>query len=109
MDEEKTNITSICVNPGPVQTQGAADAMPYMVRPFVALFTPIDQGSLGTIFACTADEVKNNKDFFKGRYLDHASMHVIKPPSPRSQDEVAARNLWTTTMSAVEALGMLDT
>lgn len=83
--------------------------MPYMVRPFVALFTPVAEGSLGTLFAATADDVKNHREFFKGRYLDHGSMRVIKPPSPRSQDEVAARNLWTTTMSAVGALGLLDT
>lgn len=108
MDEENTMITSLCVNPGPVKTQGAADAMPYMVRPFVALFTPVDKGSLGTLYAATAEGVKYQREYFKGRYLDNASMYVIKPPSPASQDEVAARNLWVTTESAVRALGVLD-
>lgn len=102
-------ITSMCVNPGPVKTQGAADAMPYVVRPFVALFTPVHKGSLGTLYAATGEDAKIHRDSFKGRYLDNASMHVIKLPSPRSQDKVAARNLWVTTRSAVMALGLLDT
>lgn len=108
MDEEKTNITSVCVNPGPVKTQGAADAMPYMVRPFVALFAPVSKGSLGTLYAATAEDVTHHREYFKGRYLDNASMNVIKPPSSASQNGVAARNLWVTTESAVRALGVLD-
>lgn len=107
LDEESANIVSLSLHPGAVKTEGAADVMPLLTRPVVALFfMPADKGALTTLFAATAKEVREDRDYWKGGYLDGPTSLAL--PSPRSQDPVAARNLWTTTESAVRATGVLE-
>lgn len=104
---EAENIISVSVNPGPIRTEGAANVMPFMVRPVVGLFFDApEKGALPTLYAAAAKEVKENSDRWKGRYSD--SPGVTKDPTPKSQDAVAARDLWDTTEAAVKALGILD-
>ncbi|KAH7151411.1 hypothetical protein DER46DRAFT_690373 [Fusarium sp. MPI-SDFR-AT-0072] len=107
MDEEDANIISLSLNPGTVRTDGAADVMPFMVRPLVRLlFTAPERGADTSLFAATGKEIKENSEQWKGRYLDGPGR--IKMPSLRAQDAVAGRNLWNITEAAVRATGALD-
>ncbi|XP_044724160.1 short chain dehydrogenase domain-containing protein [Hirsutella rhossiliensis] len=89
MDVEPGNIISLSLNPGPVKTEGAAGA-----------------GARTTLFAAAADEVRENSERWKGRFLDGPGR--VKSPSRRAQDVVAARNLWSITAAAVRATGALE-
>ncbi|KAG5743196.1 hypothetical protein H9Q70_014087 [Fusarium xylarioides] len=92
MDEEGADIISLSLNPGTVRTDGAADVMPFMVRPLVyLLFTAPERGADTSLFAAAAKEVRENSEQWKGRYLDGPGK--IKVPSLRAQDAVAGRNL----------------
>ncbi|KAH7258850.1 uncharacterized protein BKA55DRAFT_723558 [Fusarium redolens] len=107
MDEDDANIISLSLNPGTVRTDGAADVMPFMVRPLVyLLFTAPERGADTSLFAATAKDVKENSEQWKGRYLDGPGK--IKEPSLRARNAVAGRNLWNITESAVRAIGVLD-
>ncbi|KAI6752570.1 hypothetical protein HG530_013939 [Fusarium avenaceum] len=107
MDEDNANIISLSLNPGTVRTEGAADVMPFMVRPLVyLLFTAPERGADTSLFAATAKEVRENSEEWKGRYLDGPGK--IKMPSVRARDIIAGRNLWNITETAVKALGALD-
>ncbi|OLN95480.1 putative oxidoreductase C736.13-like protein 4 [Colletotrichum chlorophyti] len=107
MDEEGTNIISLSLNPGTVRTDGAAEVMPFAVRPLVwLLFTDAAKGADTTMFAATAKEVKEHSEHWKGRYLDGPGR--IKTPSPKARDSVTARNLWNITAAAVKGTGVLD-
>ncbi|CAG1998534.1 unnamed protein product [Fusarium graminearum] len=100
MDEEDANIISLSLNPGTVRTDGAANVMPFMVRPLVRfLFTAPERGADTSLFAATAEEIKENSERWKGRYLDGPGR--IKVPSLRARDAVAGRNLWNITEAAV--------
>ncbi|KAM0401881.1 hypothetical protein ACHAQC_002578 [Fusarium culmorum] len=107
MDEEDANIISLSLNPGTVRTDGAANVMPFMVRPLVRfLFTAPERGADTSLFAATAKEIKENSEQWKGRYLDGPGR--IKVPSLRARDAVAGRNLWNITEAAVRGTGALD-
>ncbi|KAI9152361.1 Short-chain dehydrogenase/reductase [Paramyrothecium foliicola] len=107
MDAENVKIISLSLNPGTVRTDGAAQAMPFMVRPLVGLlFTEPQRGADTTMFAATSKAVKENSELWKGRYLDGPGR--ITSPSPRAEDGVTARNLWNITESAVRGTGALD-
>jgi hypothetical protein len=106
MDEEGASVISISVNPGTVRTEGAAEVMPFVARPFVwLLFTDPAKGADATLFAATAEEVRRNKDQWKGSYIDGPG--VSKTPSPKARDAVVARNLWNITEAAVRNTGVL--
>ncbi|KAK7403407.1 hypothetical protein QQX98_010820 [Neonectria punicea] len=107
MDEDGVSIISLSLNPGTVRTEGAAEVMPFMVRPLVyLLFAAPERGADTSLFAATAQEVKENSEKWKGRYIDGPGK--IKVPSLRARDLVAGRNLWNTTELAVRAIGALD-
>ncbi|EKG13734.1 hypothetical protein MPH_09200 [Macrophomina phaseolina MS6] len=107
MDAEGVDIISISLNPGPVKTQGAADVLPFMVRPMVWLFFKDPaEGAQTTLFAAAAAEIREEKERWKGGYLDGPGK--LKSPSPRARDPQVAYNLWHTTESAVRAIGVLD-
>lgn len=106
LEEESANIISLSLHPGAVKTEGAAGVMPFLARPVVALtFMPTDKGALTSLFAATAKEVRENRDHWKGGYLDGPATLAL--PTSRSRDPVAARNLWNTTEAAVRATGVL--
>ncbi|GKT46897.1 putative oxidoreductase [Colletotrichum spaethianum] len=107
MDEDGVGITSLSVNPGTIRTEGAADVVPFVVRPLVwLLFTEPAKGADATLFAATAEEVKRDSERWKGKYLDGPG--TIKTPSPKAWDDVIARNLWNITATAVQNTGALD-
>lgn len=107
MDEEGAGIISLSLNPGTIRTEGAADVMPFVVRPLVwLLFTDAAKGADTTMFAATAREVRENSEQWKGRYLDGPGR--VKVPSPKARDAVAARNLWNITAAAVKGTGALE-
>ncbi|CAN8103585.1 unnamed protein product [Discula destructiva] len=108
MDEDNSNVLSLSINPGPVKTEGALPALPFLARPMVALFfTAPAKGALTQLFAATATEVSQDKEKYKGAYLDGPGS--IKTPATRALDVILARNLWKVTEAAVKAVGALDT
>ncbi|KAF6789049.1 oxidoreductase C736.13-like protein 4 [Colletotrichum sojae] len=107
MDEEGADIISLSINPGTVRTEGAADVMPFVVRPFVwLLFTDAAKGADTTMFAATARDVKEDRERWKGQHLDGPGN--IKTPSPKARDAAIARSLWDVTAAAVKGTGALD-
>jgi hypothetical protein len=84
---EDAKIVSLSLNPVTVRTDGAADVMPFMVRPLVyLLFTAPERGADTSLFAATAKEIKESSEQWEGRYLDGPGR--IKVPPLRAWDSV---------------------
>lgn len=107
MDEEGTSMVCLSLHPGLVKTPGAGEVMPLAVRPLVWLFfAKPERAVLTTMFAATAQQIREDRENWKGKYL--VSPGLRREPSRAARDMMAARNLWVTTEAAVRNTGVLD-
>jgi len=101
-DAASIDLVSTSVHPGAVSTEGAATAMPaewiFTLLKLVAV-SP-EMGATSSLFAATAAEVRQDKEAYKGRYLDEKGR--VKTPHSKAQSPLVARDLWETTKAGVE-------
>ncbi|KAH7915543.1 hypothetical protein BJ138DRAFT_1141561 [Hygrophoropsis aurantiaca] len=93
---EGQNITVISLHPGAVNTfsdRPELASWKWLVAPIVALFfVPRDVGAYTSAFAAASDEVKKDKQKYRGAYLTPVTK--LDTESKMARDENTARELW---------------
>ncbi|KAK0438321.1 uncharacterized protein EV420DRAFT_1736230 [Desarmillaria tabescens] len=98
ISEPPVPITVISLHPGSVDTfthkWPLAPLWKLLVVPVV---TSIDRGSYTSFFAAAGKDVKDNRDNYKGAYLEDKPPHIANP-SKVARDDDLAEQLWTITV-----------
>ncbi|KAK0204004.1 hypothetical protein DFS33DRAFT_1384274 [Desarmillaria ectypa] len=98
VSEPPIPITVISLHPGSVDTfthkWPLAPLWKLLVAPVV---TDIDRGSYTSFFAAAGKDVRDNRDKYKGAYLEDNPARIANP-SKVAQDDDLAERLWTVTV-----------
>lgn len=105
MDAENIPIISTSLNPGIVATEGQSRLTFGLLGPFWWLIKTFASGSPGkgavpSLYLAVAEEVRNRKEDFAGRYFDPSLKAVA--PSKLASDPKLATNLWELSEKTVE-------
>ncbi|ORY27906.1 NAD-P-binding protein [Naematelia encephala] len=100
-DESTSEIISLAVNPGLVDTPATKRSLwfLYFVPKSWVFYTPL-QGASASLFAAASPIVRENSALYRGAYL--TSFGKISKPSQLGQDNQLARHLWATSEAVVE-------
>lgn len=103
--ESPVHITTMAVHPGIVNTTWT-EQMPWVIRWFVRVyFLNPKRGSYNSAFAASSKRVANNKDMYKGAYLQAHPVGKIGKLAKDVMDDERAKELWETTE---KFLGSID-
>ncbi|KAI0067198.1 NAD-P-binding protein [Artomyces pyxidatus] len=102
LDAENIPITVMVVHPGGVATPAAKRHTPVIIHPYIwlAALTPY-QGAFTSLFAATSPKVSDDREKYKGQYLEPYG-EIGKLTTKESLDSTLARRLWTTTEAVVQ-------
>ncbi|OLN85423.1 putative oxidoreductase C736.13-like protein 8 [Colletotrichum chlorophyti] len=95
MDEQGLPILSISVHPGGVDSEGCKDIGNAVFSLVRSTFLTPDQGAITTLFAATAEKVRQNPETFKGKYLEPYGKVVT--PHPVSKNQKQVKGMWDNT------------
>lgn len=99
-----TPITAISLHPGSVDTfthkWPLAPLWKLLVAPVV---TDIDRGSYTSFFAAAGKDIRDNRDKYKGVYLEDKPTRIANP-SKVGRDNDLAQRLWTITVEFLSKL-----
>jgi NAD(P)-dependent dehydrogenase (short-subunit alcohol dehydrogenase family) len=99
-DQQSLAITSISLDPGNVKSDNAVGIWSGLVQPMMRL-TMLDQdtGSLTSVFAAAAPEIRRQPQKFKGKYI--GPIGVVTPAHPIVKDQKQCSAFWDTTTREV--------
>ena len=104
---EGTPITALSLHPGLVDT--FTDRLPRfrsIAKILMSVFFKTwDQGAYNSVFAAASPVVREHPEIYKGVYIEGDYGKVVAP-SKDAQDAEIAAELWKTTESFVESIGL---
>ncbi|KDQ62505.1 hypothetical protein JAAARDRAFT_30410 [Jaapia argillacea MUCL 33604] len=106
LEEEGTQITVVAVSPGGVNSDNCRQLMVDSHFGLLAklFFTTPDVGAHNSVFAAASSRIKEDPKLYKGAYLTPVGKVVL--PSKQAQSAELAAELWNTTESILEAMGL---
>ena len=104
MDAENIPIISTSLHPGLITTEGQAGLSFGLLGPVWWLMKTFfsgspEKGAVPSLYLATAEEVREKKEEFAGRYFD-PSLKVVTP-SKLASDPKLASNLWKLSEETV--------
>ena len=104
MDAENNTIISTSLSPGIIATEGQAGLTFGLLGPVWWLIKTFasgspEKGAVPSLYLATAEEVRERKVEFAGRYFE-ASLKAVAP-SKLASDPKLARNLWELSEETV--------
>ncbi|KAK7042951.1 hypothetical protein VNI00_008688 [Paramarasmius palmivorus] len=97
-------ITVISLHPGAIDTFSNRLPLTFIVRPLLRLvFLAPERGAHTSVFAAAAKTVRENKDLYKGVYLEPEG--VIKKPT-QGENEKLAEDLYQLTKKFFSGIGI---
>ena len=107
LDAEDVPIIALSLNPGAVDT--FAHRLPnylFIFKIFMHLFfRSWDRGAYNSVFAAASPVIREHPEIYKGAYIEEDYGGVAKP-SENAQDPEIASELWKTTESFLESIGL---
>ncbi|KAJ3985816.1 hypothetical protein F5890DRAFT_1552851 [Lentinula detonsa] len=87
-------IVAMAIHPGGVDTFSHTWPLPWFWKPIVALaISDPEHGSYTSVFAAAAKVVRDEKEKYKGAYLDNKPVGKIEVPSKAARDDELADDL----------------
>jgi NAD(P)-dependent dehydrogenase (short-subunit alcohol dehydrogenase family) len=113
LDNRDLPILSIAVHPGDVASEGMMEINNLLIRLLArASFLSPEDGATTSLFAATAEEVRQNSEEYKGKFL--VPFGKTASPHPVVENDQQVERLWETTTSelneqlAIEQLVLLE-
>ncbi|KAE9398046.1 NAD(P)-binding protein [Gymnopus androsaceus JB14] len=98
-------ITAIAIHPGGVDTFSHNWPLPWLWKPIVGLaINDTEHGSYTSVFAAASKVVRDEKEKYRGAYLESNPVGEIREPSAIARDDKLADDLWRLTESILETL-----
>lgn len=105
LEEEEANITTLCLDPGMVNTFWDKLPFPRVSRAIISLFfVHPDHGAFNSTFAAASPEVLAHPELFKGAFI--VPVGKIETPTPSALDKDLAVELWTTTEKFLQSIDL---
>ncbi|KAJ3729617.1 hypothetical protein C8R42DRAFT_715896 [Lentinula raphanica] len=100
-------IVAMAIHPGGVDTFSQNWPLPWFWKPIVALaINDPEHGSYTSVFAAAAKIVRDEKEKYKGVYLDNKPVGRIDVPIKAARDDQLADNLWSLTERLLREVGV---
>ncbi|KAL0562901.1 hypothetical protein V5O48_019177, partial [Marasmius crinis-equi] len=100
-------ITVIAIHPGGADTFTDTWPLPWLMKPLVrlAIKSP-ERGAYTSVFAAAGKAVKEDRDKYKGVYLESSPVGRIAKPSAEATSETAGEKLYTLTQKLLSGIGL---
>ncbi|KAJ3740695.1 hypothetical protein EV360DRAFT_97881 [Lentinula raphanica] len=100
-------VVAMAIHPGGVDTFSQNWPLPWFWKPIVALaINNPEHGSYTSVFAAAAKIVRDEKEKYKGVYLDNKPVGRIDVPSKAARDDQLADDLWSLTERLLREVGV---
>ncbi|PPR08292.1 hypothetical protein CVT24_002450 [Panaeolus cyanescens] len=100
-------ITMICLHPGAIDTFSHRTWFPVVVKWLVSFFMlEPPAGAYNSVFAAAAKKVRDNREEYKGSYLDSRPTGAIATPNPAALDRKLREDLWNVTAKFLSSIGL---
>ncbi|KAF8632873.1 hypothetical protein AX17_004721 [Amanita inopinata Kibby_2008] len=100
-------ITVIAIHPGGVNTFPENWYFPTLSKWFMSfvLDTP-ERGAYTSVFAAASKQVANDREKYKGKYLEHKPTGTIVPLNKGAMNDQLGADLWKTTEDFLQSIGV---